>query len=54
MYCRMDFKPRVHMVSYVDVLDVLMDSLLRSSVPQNENVGILPIYITLDITVAMV
>ena len=48
------FKPRVHMVLYKDVLDVLMDSLLRSSVPQKENVGILPIHITLDITVALV
>jgi hypothetical protein len=42
------------MVSYEDVLDVWMDSLLRSSVPQNENLGILPFHITLDITVAMV
>jgi hypothetical protein len=54
MYYRMDSKPRVHMISYKDVLDVLMDSLLRSTVPQKENVGILPIHITLDITVAMV
>jgi hypothetical protein len=54
MHCRIDFKPRVHMVSYKDVLDVLMDSPLRSSVPQKENVGILPSHITLDITVAMV
>ena len=54
MNCRVDFKSRVHMVSYEDVLDVLMDSLLRPSIPQKENAGILPIHIILDITVAMV
>ena len=33
-YCRMDFKPRVHMASEEDVLDIVMDSLLRSIIPQ--------------------
>jgi hypothetical protein len=42
------------MASYKDALDVLMDTLLRSSISQNENVGILQIHIILDITVAMV
>ena len=52
--CEMDFKQRVPMVLSEDVLDVLMGSLLKSSVPPRKNVGMLPIHITLDIIVAMV
>ena len=50
----MDFKQLVPMVLSEDVLDVLMGSLLKSSVPPSKNVGMLPICITLDIIVAMV
>ena len=49
----MNFKPRVHMASKEDMLNVLMNFSLRSSIAQKKNVRILPIHITLDITVAM-